>query len=192
MGFLDGLLGRRKPARPDLDALFALPSASYTLQAALGFEPTGAGAVAFRGVEGLAFDGLKEELRAILGIDGGEPVTTSTDSFGYTWLERRTSPPDVAALVTDLHAVNTLLVEQGFAPTLLCTTVGFRRADGQALAMVYLYKQGTFYPFAPVDAAGKKRDQMLEIQVRDALGSDLPVERELGRWFALWDAPGLG
>ena len=28
MGFLDGLMGRRKPARPNLDALFAIPSAA--------------------------------------------------------------------------------------------------------------------------------------------------------------------
>ena len=190
MGFLDGLLGRRRAAAPQLDNLFALPSAALTLQVSLGFEPTGEGAVAFRAVEGVAFERLQDELRDILGIDGGAPVEVVTDTFGFQWLVRRTSPPDVAALVTDLHAVNSTLQDNGFGPSLLCSTVMFAHADGRRLAMVYLYKQGTFYPFVPVDAAAHRRDQMLELQVRDTLGTDLPLEKELGRWFALWGAPG--
>ena len=35
MGFLDTLLGRSKPVPPKLDALFALPTAAVTLQAAM-------------------------------------------------------------------------------------------------------------------------------------------------------------
>ena len=43
--------------------------------------------------------------------------------------------------------------------------------------------------FAP---AGKhKRDNALELQVRGLLADDLPIEKELGRWMALWGAPGL-
>ena len=41
MGFLDALLGRTKPVPPNLDALFALPSAAITLQAATDFTPDG-------------------------------------------------------------------------------------------------------------------------------------------------------
>jgi hypothetical protein len=190
VGFFDGLLGRRKAAAPQLDQLFALPAAAITLQVDLGLEPTGLGAVAFKAVDGLAFDRLQDELSAILGIDGGPPVEVETDSFGYQWLVRRTSPPDVSSLVTDLHAVNSTLADNGFGPALLCSTVAFADDKGRGLLMVYLYKQGTFYPFAPVDSAARQRDQMRELQVRDALGSDLPVEKELGRWFALWGAPG--
>ena len=40
MGFLDGLLGRKKPARPNLDALFAIPSAAITLQVSMDFMST--------------------------------------------------------------------------------------------------------------------------------------------------------
>ena len=45
MGWLDTLLGRSKPVQPNLDALFALPSAAVTLQAATGLVPTGSGSV---------------------------------------------------------------------------------------------------------------------------------------------------
>ena len=55
--------------------------------------------------------------------------------------------------------------------------------------MVYLYKQGTFYPFAPTGE--RRRDNLLEIQVRDLLAAELPIERDLSRWMALWGAPGF-
>ena len=41
MKILDAMLGRRRPTRNNLDALFALPTAAITLQTAAGFEPTG-------------------------------------------------------------------------------------------------------------------------------------------------------
>nr|WP_217178046.1 hypothetical protein [Streptomyces sp. AC495_CC817] len=43
MGLLDILLGRTKPVAPDLDRLFALPSAAVTLEAAASLTPTGTG-----------------------------------------------------------------------------------------------------------------------------------------------------
>ena len=55
MGLLDAVFGRRKPVGPNLDSLFAVPSAAITVQAALDFTPTGRAAVAFRAPEGRAF-----------------------------------------------------------------------------------------------------------------------------------------
>ncbi|MFI1969884.1 hypothetical protein BLA24_17635 [Streptomyces cinnamoneus] len=194
MGFLDVILGRSKPVRPDLDQLFALPSAAVTLQAGAGFSPTGLGSVCFASVEGGAFDRLQQEVRALLDADtgrGGAPVEFSRDSYGYTWLLTRQPAEDTAALVNDLHAVNTLLQDDGFGPQLLCSLMGFRGADGRSLALVYLYKRGTFYPFAPVAGRDGKRDNALELQVRALLGEDLRVEEDLSRWFPVWEAPGL-
>ncbi|NEE52996.1 hypothetical protein G3M55_51420, partial [Streptomyces sp. SID8455] len=101
---------------------------------------------------------------------------------------------DTAGLVNDLHAVNTLLQDGGFGPHLLCSLIGFRdpqAAEGRSLALVYLYKRGTFYPFAPLPGGAEKRDNQLELQVRGALGDDLRVEKDLSRWFPVWGAPGL-
>ncbi|ARZ69001.1 hypothetical protein SMD11_3365 [Streptomyces albireticuli] len=194
MGFLDTLLGRSKPVRPDLDQLFALPSAAVTLQAGAGLTPTGRGSVCFASVEGGAFARIQQDVRELLDADtgrGGVPVEFSRDVYGYTWLlVRRPADADgTVALVNDLHAVNTLLQEGGFGPQLLCSLLGFRDADRRALALVYLYKRGSFYPFAPV--AGEKRDNGLELQVRALLGDDLRIEEDLGRWFPVWGAPGL-
>ncbi|MGW3654245.1 PspA-associated protein PspAB [Streptomyces sp. NPDC005151] len=194
MGLLDTILGRSKPVRPDLDQLFAVPSAALTLQAGAGFIPTGLGSVCFAGVEGGTFARIQQDVQELLDADtdrGGIPVEFSHDTYGYTWLLARHSPDDVAALVNDLHAVNTLLQDGGFGPQLLCSLIGFRNAEGRSLALVYLYKRGTFYPFAPVPGGAEKRDSPLELQVRATLGDDLRVEQDLSRWFPVWGAPGL-
>lgn len=189
MGFLDAVMGRRKPARPNLDALFAVPSAAITLQASMDLQPTGRGSVAFRAPEGRAFADVEQQVRALLDADGGPPVEVAADAYGFTWLVVRTEPADLAAAVTDLHAVNTSLVESGFGPQLLCSQVSFRDPQDRVLALVYLYKRGTFYPFAPTGS--EQRDNVFELQVRDLLARELPIEQDLTRWFAVWSAPGL-
>ncbi|MFF0448972.1 hypothetical protein ACFYT4_21615 [Streptomyces sp. NPDC004609] len=196
MGFLDTILGRSKPVRPDLDQLFAVPGAAITLQAGAGFTPTGVGAVCFASVEGGAFARIQQDVRDLLDADtgrGGVPVEFSRDAYGYTWLVVRQPADDTASLVNDLHAVNTLLEEGGFGPQLLCSLIAFREATGsRPLALVYLYKRGTFYPFAPLPGAVEKRDNALELQARALLTDDLRVEADLARWFPVWGAPGLG
>ncbi|GGJ91640.1 hypothetical protein GCM10011583_23810 [Streptomyces camponoticapitis] len=194
MGLLDTILGRSKPVRPDLDQLFALPSAALTLQAGAGYTPTGLGSVCFVGVEGGGFARIRQDVRELLDADtgeGGHPVEFSQDSYGYTWLLSRQAPDDAAGLVNDLHAVNTLLQDGGFGPQLLCSLISFRDAEQRPLALVYLYKRGSFYPFAPLPGAAEKRDNPRELQVSGILGDDLRIEPDLARWFPVWGAPGL-
>lgn len=194
MGLLDILLGRTKPVAPDLDQLFALPSAAVTLQAASGFTPTGRGAVCFATVEGAAFEQTHREVQALLDADTertGPPVRLTQDDYGYSWLVSHRSPDELPQLVNDLHAVNSSMEVNGFGPQLLCSLAGFRDDRGRALALVYLYKRGTFYPFAPLPGAPQRRDNALELQVKAVLGNDLRIEQDLGRWFPVWGAPGL-
>ncbi|KAB1980524.1 PspA-associated protein PspAB [Streptomyces triticiradicis] len=194
MGFLDILLGRSKPAAPDLDQLFALPSAAVTLQAAAGFTPTGTGAVCFASAEGGAFAQAHQEAQALLDADTGRtgpPVERSRDEYGYSWLVSRRTPDDLPALVSDLHAVNSSLESTGFGPQLLCSVVGFEDTEQRRLGLVYLYKRGTFYPFAPLPGGGERRDNALELQIKAVLADDLRIEQDLARWFPIWGAPGL-
>jgi hypothetical protein len=187
MGFLDTLLGRSKQAQPDLDQLFALPGAAVTLQLATSFRPTGTGSVCFKPAEGGAFAGLRQEVDNLLALDGGRYEETQ-DSYGFSWLIRRTGPDDMETLVTDLHGANSTLADAGFGPSLLCTLVAF--SDGQRpLGLVYLFKRGSWYPFAPTGP--EKRDNTLELEMRAALADDLRIEPDLSRWFPVWGAPGL-
>src|SRR3954447_13999670 len=155
MGLLDSLFGRSKPVKPDLDELFALPSAAVTLQAAGGLVPTGVGSVCVKPAEGGAFAGLREQINQLLAMDGGKYDET-TDSFGFTWIVRRGDPNDLAGVVADLHGVNATLSDAGFGSALLCTLVTFADATAPPVGLVYLYKRGTWYPFAPI--AADKRD----------------------------------
>ncbi|GGR73152.1 hypothetical protein GCM10010269_10210 [Streptomyces humidus] len=219
MGLLDILLGRTKPAAPDLDQLFALPSAAVTLEAASGFTPTGRGAVCFATVEGSAFEQTHREVQALLDADTertGPPVQLVRDDYGYSWLVSHRTPGELSALVNDLHAVNSAMEVNGFGPQLLCSLAGFEEraagsagggavgdagddavgdagggAAGRRLGLVYLYKRGSFYPFAPLPGAGQRRDNALELQVKAVLANDLKIEQDLSRWFPVWGAPGL-
>jgi hypothetical protein len=190
MGLLDTLLGRTKPVPPNLDALFALPSAAITLQAATDYTPTGTGSVSFRPAEGKAFADVEKDVRDLLSMGKDKsPIELSADSYGFTWLVVSHAAQDIEGLVTDLHAVNSSLADAGFGPQLLCTILGFRDSASRRLGLVYLYKRGTFYPFAP--QSGERRDSAAELQVRGVLASDLRIEPDLGRWFPVWGAPGL-
>ena len=187
MGFLDTLLGRTKPVPPNLDQLFALPSAAITLQAATSYRPTGTGSVCFKAAEGGGFAGLRDEVDKLLALDSGK-YSEQTDSYGFTWLIRHTRPDDLESLVTDLHAVNSTLLEAGFGAALLCTLIAF--TDGtHPLGLVYLYKQGSWYPFAPTGP--DRRDNSIELQIKAALDTDLRIETDLTRWFPVYGAPGL-
>ena len=189
MGLWDAVRGRSQPKRNNLDALFGVPSAVITLQTALDLLPTGTGTVCYRAAGGAAFARTQDDVLSLLRADEDAPeVTVTTDDYGFTWLVVEHDAGDVAGLCTDLHAVNTALEGEGFAQGLLCSMVPFER-EGRRVGLVYLYKQGTFYPFAPLE--GQRRDNLLELSVRDQLAAELPMEPDLQRWMALWGAPGL-
>jgi hypothetical protein len=199
--FLDALLGRSRPKQPKLDALFGVTGAAVTLEASAGLKPTGQAAVCFKPASGQGFAAASEELRGLLDLavkEAGSTLRLEDDRYGYRWVV--VGDPDLEDLVTAVHLVNSTLEQYGFGPQLLCSVFGFTEPGGSGglkdsppvnqarrCHLVYLYKRGTFYPFAPQE--GERRDNELELQVRAALGGDLPIEPELGRWFALWGIP---
>jgi hypothetical protein len=108
--------------------------------------------------------------------------------MGFKWLVVK--DPDLSSLVTRIHGANTALVENGLGARLLCAVFGFvdKTPPGEGdVRMIYLLKQGTWYPFAPT---GKEnRNNELELRVKAFLETELPMEKDLGRWMALWDLP---
>ncbi len=235
MGLLDSLLGRTKPVRPNLDALFSLPSAALTLQASAGLVLSGRAGVCWMPPAGQSAADVQHEIAQLLDIPDDDPLgglataegvgasstagtagaggtggtagtagaggaggtagaagvlTQAEDSYGYRWL--LLDDADVEDLVNRVHLVNSSLSDNGWGPQLLCSVFGVvpeQGADASAhpLFLVYLFKRGTFYPFAPIGK--ERRDNELELRVRSVVGSDLPVESDLSRWFPLWDLP---
>jgi hypothetical protein len=188
--FLDALLGRSKPKQPKLDALFGVTGAAITLEAAAGMRPTGQAAVCFKPASGQGFAAATEELHGLLELavkEAGSTLRITDDRYGYRWVVL--ADPEMEDLVTAVHLVNSTLEQHGFGPQLLCSVFGFEAdgGSGKRVHLVYLYKRGTFYPFAPRD--GERRDNELELRVKATLAGDLPIEPELSRWFALWGLP---
>src|SRR5437764_14861312 len=113
MGLLDTILGRTKPAKPDLDDLFALPSAAITLEAGMALKPTGVGSVCVKPAEGGGFAGLREQIDQLLAADDDKYAETK-DTFGFSWISRHgDADKDLSDLVADLHAVTASLAEPG-------------------------------------------------------------------------------
>jgi hypothetical protein len=232
VGLLDSLLGRTKPVRPNLDALFALPSAAVTLESAAGLVLSGHAGVCWMPPAGQSAADVQQEIAQLLDIPdntegGGQATAEATaevtahataqvtapaspgassgtsgsagsvgvltqaeDSYGYRWL--LLDDADVEDLVNRVHLVNSSLADNGWGPQLLCSVFGVvpgQGADASArpFYLVYLFKRGTFYPFAPVGK--ERRDNELELRIRSVVGSDLPMEADLTRWFPLWDLP---
>jgi hypothetical protein len=188
VGLRNVLFGRSTPAPADLDHLFALPSAGITLETQLDVVSSGAAGLCFKAGSGEAQLRSDDEIRELLSLDSTSPMSLTTDELGFKWLVVHGDGLD--DLVTRLHGANSTLVENGLGPRLLCCVFGFtpKTPPGEgALKLVYLMKQGTFYPFCPTGP--ESRNNELELRVRSFLSDDLPMEKELSRWMALWGLP---
>lgn len=191
MKFLDSLLGRTKPKRANLDALFAVPSAAITLEASMGLTSAGSAAVCFKPASAYDFTATCDEINELLALSGkdtGTEISQHQDNYGYHWIIAR--DPDLSDLVTSVHMVNSSLAERGFDNQLLATVFALRDGDGGGVVyLVYLFKRGTFYPFVPAAGGGERRDNQRELQLQAALTNEVPLEADLTRWFPIWGAP---
>lgn len=187
MKILDALLGRTKPKQANLDALFALSTAAVTLEAGFGLKPSGRAAVCFKPASGQTFAEMRKELEELLQMStkqSGTELSEEDDTYGYHWVTLR--DPDLEDLVGAVHLVNASLEDREFGSQLLCSVFAFG-VEQRSAFLVYLYKRGTFYPFAPI--AAEHRDNELELRLRGILENDLPIESDLSRWYALWGVP---
>jgi hypothetical protein len=190
MKWVDSILGRTKPKRANLDALFAVPSASITLEAALGLTSGGAAAVCFKPASAYDFAATTNEINELLELsskDTGSVISQQEDSYGYHWVIVRDD--DLNDLVTTVHMVNASMADRGFDNQLLATVFALRGEHGDVAYLVYLFKRGTFYPFVPAAGGGERRDNQKELQIQGALGNEVPFEADLTRWFPIWGAP---
>ncbi len=189
MGLRDTLFGRTKQVAPNLDNLFGLPTAALTLESELDLVSSGQAGLCFKSGSGESTLTTDADIKQLLDFDEtNNKVTLTTDDLGFKWLV--VTDPDFEALVTRIHAADTSMVEHGLGPRLLCAVFGFvaKTPPGEgSVRMVYLMKQGTFYPFAPTGPS--QRDNELELRVKSFLGTDLPIEKDLSRWMALWNVP---
>jgi hypothetical protein len=189
MGFLDPLLGRRKTKAPAPDRLFAITTAYVTLESENSIKTTGAAAIVFQPLPTGDFQQIVadvEETVRSTGQETGTAVETHDDEFGYRWVILR--DPDPEDLAVGVNAVSDALAVGGYKDRVLCAVFAFEDSASKPLYFIYNYKRGTWYPFVPA-AGDKQRDTERELQIKAIVGSELPVEPELDRWFPLWGIP---
>ena len=126
-----------------------------------------------------------EQLLDSIAAESGSKLERRDDTFGYSWVIVR--DPQLEDQVTTVHAVAQGLAEQGFGEQLLAAIFKF---DGgtNPVYFVYGYKRGAFWPFVPT-GKDQERDNAEELELKAKLEGELPIEPDLSRWLALFDAP---
>jgi hypothetical protein len=187
LGLRDVLFGKKKLSEPKSDRLFALATAAVTLDTGLGLKTAGAAAIAFKpqssGEFRSAFDDVDQLIDAVAQQYGSQ-VERKTDEYGYDWIIVR--DPDLEDLVAGAHALASELTAKGFGSLLLAAIFRF---DGyeHPVYFIYGFKRGAWWPFIPVGES--KRDNAKELELKAQLERELPIEQDLTRWLALFDAP---
>jgi hypothetical protein len=153
------------------------------------------------------------------GTESGTQVNTQDDSYGYRWmvLSNPSGSASVEDLAVGINAVSSSIEAAGHGERLLCAVFAFKDDQGRRVYFIYNYKRGSWYPFVPkarggasgsgsstsslsasisgprasaaqpVDAGERSTER--ELQLKAQLGSELPIEPELERWFPLWGIP---
>lgn len=168
----------------DPEDLFGMSTAYVTMEADLGFAPSGDAALCFASVDSTAFREARREVEAILDLGETETGTTASfieDSHGYNWVVLRDS--DFENLVTSVHFAADTLVEEGFGSRLLAALFAFDR-DGTTVYWVYSFRRGSYYPFAPI--GGHERDGTLEFKLESNLDGELDIEGDTSYWYPMW------
>lgn len=195
MGWLNALVGRPKPVPSHVERVSALPAAATRLRSLRGFEPTGVAALAFKAPAEYALEPLLATVRAQVEVDADADaiaveIKVEVDEYGYSWLVATSRPPDLPALVAALTVGINALDEAGLLDTALCAVVSFQGPQGRLLGIIYSFATRTYYPFVPVAGAEPQRDNLAELMVRE-LVNGLGLERDVSRWYPVWNAPGL-
>lgn len=204
MGLLDALFGRRKLPSTRADRLGQIVSAEVAIRTDLNHEPTGQVGLAVKSVAASSFDRVAADVERMLtlaGHDLGSEISTVRDEHGYVWLIA--TDPDFPDLVAEAQVAAETLKEEGYGEQLLACVFPFRpavadptglggRSGGpgatdELLYVMYAFKRGTFYAFAP--RAGQKRDLALELRVHAVLERELPLEADLAFRYPMWGIP---
>lgn len=175
--------------KSDSEVLFSLSSAYITLETKLGLKVTGRCALTFKSVSGAYFYEMEQDVRRFLDSLNPEfdlAYCSVTDSYGYVWIILEGKR--IEDLLAGLTAVGDTVEEKGFSDQILAAVFEFSsERQGGYQYLIYNYKRNNFYPFVP--AGPKARSTEQEMQIMAALGEEVPFEKDMTRWYPMWDLP---
>src|SRR5512133_1749717 len=200
--FMDAVLGRSRLPKAKSDRLFAISTASITLESSLGLKPSGSAGICFKPLGATSYESAQKEIEELLEFSSKETETEfqmEKDEFNFLWAIFK--DPNFEDLVANIHLVSQTLEDRGFGEQILCAIYRFDRepearadekahekaAVGKAVYWIYNFKQGTYYPFIPL--SDKQRDSPFEFRLRAEMEKELPVEKNVEKWYPLWGIP---
>ena len=188
MGIFSALFGSGKLKKGNRDQFFAITTAGITLQSLANIKLSENAGLVFNPVESVFFSNLETEMRQLLEISKQETGTdfeVRDDEFGTKWVVLHDK--DFEDLVTTIHLMGEQITEHGYGDRLLAAV--FRMDfEGKPAYWIYNIKRGNFYPMV---LAGKQlRDNAAEMRMGELMKQEnMPVERSLEQWYALWGIP---
>jgi len=189
VGILSVLFGRKRLPRSKTEGLGAVAAAELSMRTSLGMDPGRRGGLAMRVLSGSRFEQLRSDVDRVLQIaarDLGSQVALRGDDLGYLWAV--ITDEDFPDLVAAVQVGAQMVVEEGFRDQLLCAVFPFKARDGgEPLHLVYSFRRGRFYAFAP--RRGRTRDTAMELRVHALLEGELPLEDDLEFRYPLWGMP---
>jgi hypothetical protein len=193
--FIDAVLGRSRLPKAKTDKLFAISTASITLESNLGLKSSGAAGICFKPIDASAYESARKEIQELLEYSSKETKTEfrlEKDEFNFLWAIFKDL--DFEDLVANIHLVSETLEEHGFGEQLLCAIYRFdsepeagKSGGVKTIYWIYNFKQGTYYPFIPL--SGKQRDSPFEFRLRAEMEREMPVEKNVEKWYPLWGIP---
>lgn len=192
---VNAVLGKSTLPKAKSEKLFAMSTASITLESNLGLKPSGSAGICFKPIGASAYESTRKEIQELLEYSSKETETEfklEKDEFNFLWAIFK--DPDLEDLVANIHLVSETLEERGFGEQLLCAIYRFdsepeagKSGRGETVYWIYNFKQGTYYPFIPL--SGKQRDSPFEFKLRSEMEREMPIEENVEKWYPLWGIP---
>ena len=148
----------------------------------------GVAAVIFKPMSAGEFVRAESDLEQLLdsvAAESGSKIERKADKFGFEWLIVR--DPDLEDQVTAANLIASELSDAGFGPQLLAAAFRFSGTT-EPVYWIYGFKNAKFWPFIPT-GDGENRDNAEELELKAKLEKELPIEPDLTKWLALYDAP---
>lgn len=180
-----------KKIQADFDAINSLSSAYVTLETKLNLTSTGRTAVCIKRASAQEFNEMKQEIEKFLEASKADfdlSFHTVVDPYDYLWIVilSKTIEDNVAVIT----AIGDTIDQKGFSDRLLASVFEFN--NGTLIEyLIYNYKIDKFYPFVPINEQQKQRNHSEELKIMSALIDEkkLPFEKDMSRWYPIWNIP---
>lgn len=180
-----------KKIQADFDAINSLSSAYVTLETKLNLRSTGRTAVCIKRASAQEFNEMKQEIEKFLEASKADfdlSFRAVVDPYDYLWIVilSKTIEDNVAVIT----AIGDTIDQKGFSDRLLASVFEFN--NGTLIEyLIYNYKIDKFYPFVPINEQQKQRNHSEELKIMSALIDEkmLPFEKDMSRWYPIWNIP---